>query len=248
MPFYVGDWRKCPEVRALSLSARALWFEMLCLMWESGRRGYLEISGKPITNEVLARMVGESADNVTILLEEIEKNNVFSREKNTEIIFNRRMIFDESIRLKRSKSGTKGMKIRYNKTLNKTLTNADNEYDNEYDNDNAINSGKLINSIPPLFEFWISLENLTQHKTATESMRAAEARVLKEYPIENIKACISIYNQIMGNKPDTYLGQYPHTFDDFFRKGSPQKVSPFQKFLPENKPLERLKRKESEYI
>jgi hypothetical protein len=46
MMFYVGDWRKAPEIRALPLDARALWFEMLCLMWEMPRRGYLSINGK----------------------------------------------------------------------------------------------------------------------------------------------------------------------------------------------------------
>jgi len=38
MPFYVGDWLKCPEVRALPLDYRALWFDMLCFMWESTER------------------------------------------------------------------------------------------------------------------------------------------------------------------------------------------------------------------
>ena len=41
MPFYFGDWFKCPEVRAMNLETRMIWFEMLGLMWESTERGYL---------------------------------------------------------------------------------------------------------------------------------------------------------------------------------------------------------------
>lgn len=42
MQFYTGDWLKDPSIRRLSPAARGLWFDMLCFMWESPRRGFLD--------------------------------------------------------------------------------------------------------------------------------------------------------------------------------------------------------------
>jgi hypothetical protein len=41
--FYPGDWMKDPALRSVSLEARGLWIDMLCLLFESGRRGYSNI-------------------------------------------------------------------------------------------------------------------------------------------------------------------------------------------------------------
>jgi hypothetical protein len=57
--FYPGDWMKDPALRSVSIAARGLWIDMLCLMHESDRRGYLQhATGKPVTAEQLARMTG----------------------------------------------------------------------------------------------------------------------------------------------------------------------------------------------
>lgn len=98
--FYPGDWMKDPAVRSLSLEARGLWIDMLCLMHESDRRGYLQhISGKPVTHDQLARMTGCSAVQVSQLLQELKDSGVYScTEHGT--IFSRRMVRDE---LKRAK-------------------------------------------------------------------------------------------------------------------------------------------------
>ncbi len=37
--FYPGDWMKDPALRSVSLEARGLWMDMLCLLFESVRRG-----------------------------------------------------------------------------------------------------------------------------------------------------------------------------------------------------------------
>ncbi len=37
--FYPGDWMKDPSLRSVSLEARGLWMDMLCLLFESVRRG-----------------------------------------------------------------------------------------------------------------------------------------------------------------------------------------------------------------
>ena len=47
--FYPGDWFKDPALRSVSLAARGLWIDMLCLMFEGDHRGYLpHATGKPV--------------------------------------------------------------------------------------------------------------------------------------------------------------------------------------------------------
>ncbi len=139
MPFYIGDWKKAPEIKALSLSARGLWVEMLFLMWESTERGYLTINGIPMSVEVLARQVGFACDLLEPLLTEMRTFAVFSvREDGA--IFSRKMVKDAEISLKRSYAGQKGgicSSKSSSKFSAKHTANADNETD--IDNENDIN-------------------------------------------------------------------------------------------------------------
>lgn len=108
LQFYPGDWLKDPAVRSVSLSARGLWVDMLCLMHESVRRGFLQhATGKPITREQLARMTGCSTEEVSHLLQELEDSGVFSRTEHG-IIYNRRMVRDEQKRSLCSEAGKRG--------------------------------------------------------------------------------------------------------------------------------------------
>jgi len=97
MQWYTGDWLKDPGVRSVSLAARGLWIDMLSLMFECDRKGYLSLSGKPMSADHLARMVGASTDEVSRLLTELETSGVFSRTDDG-MIFNRRMVRDEESR------------------------------------------------------------------------------------------------------------------------------------------------------
>jgi len=125
MMFYPGDWLKDPAIRAVSLAARGLWIDMLCLMHESPRRGYLQhVSGKPVTAEQLARMTGCSTDEVSRLLQELEDAGVFSCTEHG-VIYSRRMVRDEHIRQIRSEAGRKGVEQRLLKqNLSKTQAKA----------------------------------------------------------------------------------------------------------------------------
>lgn len=105
--FYPGDWMKDPSVRSLSYAARGLWTDMLCLMHASDRRGYLQLNGKPVTAEQLARMTGGSTDEVSRLLQELENSGVFSCTDHG-VIYSRRMVRDEKKRQKCSVAGRKG--------------------------------------------------------------------------------------------------------------------------------------------
>jgi hypothetical protein len=120
MRFFVNDWLSDPCVRALTLPARGLWFEMLCQMWkglEKGQseglskgfgRGYLaQANGKAITDEQLARLAGISVEEVKTLLPEMEDVGVFSR-TDEGVIYSRRIVRDEKIRQERAAGGELG--------------------------------------------------------------------------------------------------------------------------------------------
>jgi hypothetical protein len=108
LQFYPGDWMKDPAVRSVTVAARGLWIDMLCLMHESDRRGYLQhATGRPVTSEQLARMTGCSASEVARLLRELEESGVFSRTEDG-VIFNRRMVLDEHKRTLFREAGRKG--------------------------------------------------------------------------------------------------------------------------------------------
>jgi hypothetical protein len=155
MPFYVGDWKKAPEIRALSLAARGLWFEMLCLMWESTERGYLTINGHPMTTEVLARQVGFACNLLEGLLAELESFAVFSRREDG-AIFCRKMIRDVELSDKRATSGAKGG-VCSSKLRSKTQANyvanhiANTEDEDEDENEDEV---KVLDKERDFEKFW----------------------------------------------------------------------------------------------
>ena len=139
MPFYTGDWFKCPEVRALPLDYRALWFDLICFMWESTERGVMvKPNGNPYSKEEIVRMIGLDNLNSGDWLTYLVNNNVCSvREDGA--IFSRRMVKDEKIRALRKEIGQKGgnPKLLVNQT-HKQKVNLITEYENEYENEDVI--------------------------------------------------------------------------------------------------------------
>jgi hypothetical protein len=110
--FYPGDWMKDPAVRQCSLAARGLWIDMLFLMFESSRRGYLQqANGTPTLPEQLSRMTGCDRDEAAHLLQELENAGVFSRTENG-TIYSRRMARDERISSVRREAGKSGAATR----------------------------------------------------------------------------------------------------------------------------------------
>lgn len=107
MQFYPGDWLKDPNLRGVSLAAKGLWIDMLCLMHESDRRGYLLNNGKPITQDKLARMTGSSSEEVSQCLGELEDSGVFSCTPHG-CIYSRRMVRDEERRQRAIEHGRRG--------------------------------------------------------------------------------------------------------------------------------------------
>jgi replicative DNA helicase len=58
LKFYPRDWRGDQALRAVSIAARGLWIEMLCVMHEASPYGHLILGGRAVSNDVLARVAG----------------------------------------------------------------------------------------------------------------------------------------------------------------------------------------------
>lgn len=109
MPFYVGDWLKAPEVRALPPDYRGLWFDCLCYMWESTERGFMvKPNGKPYSNSEIIRMVGLDNQNSGEWLTHLIENCVCSIRESDGAIYSRKMVKDENLRQIRKNSGKLG--------------------------------------------------------------------------------------------------------------------------------------------
>ena len=98
--FYPADWLRDPALRSVSLAARGLWADMLCIMWDCPERGVLAVGGSPISAKTLASMVGFRTDFVEKLTRELDLSGVFSRRESDGAIYSRRMYREELQRKK----------------------------------------------------------------------------------------------------------------------------------------------------
>lgn len=165
MPFYFGDWRKAPEIRALPLDTRMVWFEMLGFMWESTERGYLTINNKPINEDTLAMMLGIDKVLLKQKLEQLLDFAVYSIRETDGAIYCRKMVRDEEIRNIRKKAGSLGGKKTFAKVFAqaKNQANAENEIENEIEDISNKREGRFYKLIPLKFqendEFWEAWKN-----------------------------------------------------------------------------------------
>jgi hypothetical protein len=136
--FYTGDWQKDNGVRFLSLAARGLWWEMIQIMHEADRRGYLEVNGLALDHRTLAARIGgrgTSSAQVKKLMDEMETLNIYSREDGSGVIYNRRMVRDEELRERDRVNGMKGgnpalIPQKYNRADNRRVNPPDKASDN----------------------------------------------------------------------------------------------------------------------
>ena len=106
--FYPGDWRKDVGVQSLDYECRGVWFEILCLMHESERRGVLILNGRAMSDESLARLLGLPEVLLKQILTKVEAAGVASREQETGALLCRRMVRDENLRKVRQNAGKQG--------------------------------------------------------------------------------------------------------------------------------------------
>lgn len=106
MKFYPRDWRGDQALRAVSLAARGLWMECLCIMHEAKPYGHLVLNGAPVGDDALARMTGVSVDEVSAMLAELRQAGVLSMTSKG-VVFSRRMTKDHARAQKGRKAANK---------------------------------------------------------------------------------------------------------------------------------------------
>jgi hypothetical protein len=105
--FYPADWRAEPALRMVSMEARGLWIECMCLMHEAEPYGYLIVRGVPLEVPSLAAIVGASEQQVRAGLHELEDAGVLSVSRDG-IVFCRRMVRDAKNRERAKNHGKRG--------------------------------------------------------------------------------------------------------------------------------------------
>lgn len=119
MKFYPRDWRGDQALRAVSIAARGLWMECLCIMHEARPYGHLVLNGIPVEVDTLARMTGVSVDEASALLAELRQAGVLSM-TGKGVVFSRRMIADHA----RANKGRNAVEKRWNQTAVNTQENS----------------------------------------------------------------------------------------------------------------------------
>jgi hypothetical protein len=110
--FYPGDWMKDPAVRAATIEARGLWIDLLCLMHESPKRGYLSMkNGSAMSLQQISRVVGTDVKTCKKLLAELDSVGVCSVTESG-VIYSRRMARDQEKRTHKIVAGKRGGRIR----------------------------------------------------------------------------------------------------------------------------------------
>lgn len=110
MKFYPRDWRGDQALRAVSIAARGLWMECLCIMHEATPRGHLLLNGAPVGDDALARMAGVSVDEARFLMDELQQAGVLSVTRKG-VVFSRRMTKDHA----RAQKGKAAIQKRWKK-------------------------------------------------------------------------------------------------------------------------------------
>lgn len=105
--FYPADWRAEPALRMVSLEARGLWIECMCLMHEAEPYGHLIVRGAALETAQLAAIVGASEQSVRACLHELEEAGVLSV-KPDGTVYCRRMVRDAKNRERAKNHGKRG--------------------------------------------------------------------------------------------------------------------------------------------
>ena len=103
-----AEWLRDPAIRTCSVEARGLLMDVLSLIAQGGRRGYLtHATGKPITTEQIARIAGLPPEQVSRLLMELANSGVLSPSDDG-TIFSRRLVAAARKRELCAQAGRKG--------------------------------------------------------------------------------------------------------------------------------------------
>lgn len=105
--FFWQDWEADHAVRLSSFAAQGLWMRMLCIAAAHDPIGYVAVAGKGLDETSLALLTGRQESEIASLLGELERNGVFSRDRQGRI-YSRRMIKDARKAATARNNGKKG--------------------------------------------------------------------------------------------------------------------------------------------
>ncbi len=106
--WYPADWQSDHLLRSCSIEARGLWIELLGMMWQSPRPGYLcDHNGAPLSDEIASKSARVSLRKFRSLRDELREKGVFSEDENG-VMYSRKMVRDEEKRRKCSDAGKAG--------------------------------------------------------------------------------------------------------------------------------------------
>lgn len=105
--FFWSDWQSDPALRLCSYAARGLWMDMLCIAASHDPIGYVAVAGRALDSTAIARMTGGAESEVAPLLDELDRNGVFSRDRHGRV-YSRRMVLDAKKAKIASQNGKKG--------------------------------------------------------------------------------------------------------------------------------------------
>lgn len=105
--FYWKDYENDEGLRISSLPAQGLWMRLLCVAAKGEPFGYILVNGYPLDATGVARLASVTEGEATALVEELERNGVFSRDRKGRM-FSRRMVREAAKSAKNRKNGQKG--------------------------------------------------------------------------------------------------------------------------------------------
>lgn len=116
--FYWADYKNDKGLQLCSYAAQGFWMRLLCIAAECDTYGHLAVNGRALTLDDLSVMTGHSTAENELLLQELERNGVFSRTR-TGVIYSRRMNRDAKILAEAKKNGKSGGNPSLSKTKKK---------------------------------------------------------------------------------------------------------------------------------
>jgi hypothetical protein len=116
--FYPDDHLADAALRACSVAARGVWWDMVCYMHQGHPYGHLTINGRVTTDNQLSLMMGGDREVTMQCIRELEEAGVFSRDASG-VIFCRRMVRDEAARQMRVECGKAGGSVALGSGYNK---------------------------------------------------------------------------------------------------------------------------------
>ena len=105
--FYWKDYENDEGLRISSLAAQGLWMRLLCIAAKADPYGYILVNGCDPGVTGTARLGSVTEAEAATLLDELERNRVFSRDRKGRP-FSRRMVKEAAISAKNQKNGKKG--------------------------------------------------------------------------------------------------------------------------------------------